>query len=162
MVTGRCVCVFFEAIWVSWATIDCRHELCVNPMGSNERVPPSAYATVTGQWPQKSKEYLNPRQCLIQSLFDVLPTLFSCRIPCFGLSTLCVFRPPAPSVHSAYRFKSSRLRYFPLVCMPRHLHPRLCCESGLAQYLPVLAMCCLQATRGMGVALLLVTAHRII
>lgn len=58
------------------------------------------------------------------------------------------------SVCLAYSVKSSRLRYFPLVCMPRHLHPRLCYESVSAQYSPVLAMCCLRATRIMGAALL--------
>jgi hypothetical protein len=73
--------------------------------------------------------------------------------------SLCVLS-SIPSVCSTYRFKSSHLQYFPLICVLRNLHPRSSCESVSAQYLLVLATCWLQATRGMGVALLQVTAHR--
>ena len=159
MILGGYVCVSFEAIRVSWVMFDRRHELCVN----KERVlRRSAYATSLGYGHTRAKNISILVSLSTQWFLDILPTLFSRRIPCLGLSTLCMFCPHAPSIYSPYRFKSSPLRYFPLVYVRRRLHPRLCYESGLAQYLPVLAMCCLQATRGTGVALLQVTAHRTI
>lgn len=53
------------------------------------------------------------------------------------------------------------LRYFPLVCVLRHLRHHLFCELASAQYLRVLVMSWLQATRGMEVALLQVTTYHI-
>jgi hypothetical protein len=86
--------------------------------------------------------------------------LFSCRIPCFGLSALCLSRSLIPSVCSTYRPKFWRPHFFPLVFVLRHLHHRLFCEWVSAQYLRVLVMCWPPATRGMEVALLQVTPPR--
>lgn len=46
-------------------------------------------------------------------VYHTLPTLFSRRIPCFGLSALCGSCPLIPSACSAYRFKVLASSLFP-------------------------------------------------
>src|SRR5260221_13455802 len=98
----------------------------------------------------------------IQCLLSILPTLFFAQNSVFWSEYSLYVLSSCTSLCSTYRFKSSHPRFPPLVCMLRRLHPRLCCGSASAQYSPVLAMCYLQATRRMGVALLQVATRRTI